>query len=146
MNKHARVLPVVFFLIVLPATAATNNLIRIKVLDSETRTVVLDDSGVPKNCDALNYDAYCHSSKTSQVTNTLRVQEDDGAPFDVACSVDSKWSRCVALPKGENFDARRSKHGITIYYVDDDGKPRKQFFALVAPGAKNNSKIEQRPH
>jgi hypothetical protein len=42
------------------------------------------------------------------------------------------------LPKGESFDARREKHGITVYYQDDDGKPRKQFYTLIAPEPKTN--------
>jgi len=105
--------------------------IRIKVLDSETHSVTLDDSGVPKNCDPTNYDAYCHSSKTSTVTNTLLVQEDDQPSFRVACTIESKWSRCRPLPKGESFDARREKHGITVYYVDDKGKVRGQLYTLV---------------
>ena len=111
---------------------------RIKVLSSESQTVVLDDSGVPKNCDGLNFDAYCHSSQAAQVTNTLLVQEEDGAPFRVACAVDSRWSRCTLLPQGESFDARKEKHGITVYYQDDNGKLRKQSYALVAPDAKAN--------
>lgn len=119
------------------AHAATKNTaMRIKVLDSFTHSVVLDDSGVPKNCDQLNYDAYCRSSKTEQVTNTLLVQEGNAAPFRVACTIESKWSKCIPLPKGETFDARKEKHGITIYYQDDDGKPRKQLYAYIAPDGK----------
>ena len=118
------------------SAASKDTAMRIKVLDSETHTVAVDDSGVPKNCDGLNYDAYCHSGKTEQVTNFLVVQEANEPPFRVACTIDAKWSRCVPLPKGETFDARREKHGITVYYQDDDGKPRKQFYALVAGDAK----------
>ena len=137
------VLPVALIFVAGLANAASNNTVRIKVLDSETRSVTLDDSGVPKNCEILNYDAYCHSSKTAQVTNTLLVEEGDETPFLVACSVDSKWSRCVPLPKGESFDARKSKRGITVYYQDDNGKPRRQFYSLVAHDIKNGLKTNQ---
>lgn len=106
--------------------------IRITVLDSETHTLSLDDSGVPKNCDGVNFDAYCHNSKTTQVTNTLLVQEERGATFRVACAVDSKWSRCVPLLKGASFDARRESRGLSISYVDDKGKLRKQLYTYVA--------------
>jgi len=137
------VLPVAFIFAAGLANAASNNTVRIKVLDSETRSVTLDDSGVPKNCDILNYDAYCHSSKTEQVTNTLLVQEENGTSYLVTCSVDSKWSKCVPLLKGESFDARKSKHGITVYYQDDDGKARRQFYSLVVPDRKNDLKADQ---
>ena len=116
--------------------ASRNNMIRIKVLDSETRSVDLGDNGVPKNCDAVNFDAYCHNSKTVQMTNTLLVQEDNGTPFQIACTVETKWSRCVPLPKGESFGAKKEKHGVTVYYVDDKGKTRSQLYALVDTGGK----------
>ena len=35
------------------------------------------------------------------------------------------------MPKGESFEARREKHGITVYYVDDKGKARTQLYTLV---------------
>ena len=119
------------------ANAASKSAMRIKVLDSQTSSVVLDDSGVPKNCDQLNYDAYCHSSKTEQVTNTLLVQEANGTSYRVACTIESKFSRCIPLPKGQTYDGRKEKHGITVYYVDDDGKPRKQFYTFVAADTKS---------
>jgi hypothetical protein len=113
------------------ANAAVTNNIRITVLDSETRSVTLDDSGVPKNCDQVNFDAYCHNSKSVQLINTLLVQEGNDPPFRVRCTIDSKWSRCIPLPKGESFDAKREKQGLEVYYVDDKGKARKQLYALV---------------
>src|SRR5579863_5737135 len=103
-----------------------NNNIRITVLDSETRSVSLGDNGVPKNCDGVNFDAYCHNSKTSEVTNLLLVQEGNQRPFRISCNVDTKWSRCAPLPKGASFDARREKRGLLVYYADDNGKVRKQ--------------------
>jgi len=117
--------------------AVKNNTIRIQVLDSETQSVVLDDSGVPKNCDAVNFDAYCHNSKTVEVTNTLLVQEGNKSPFRVACTVDTKWSSCVALAKATSFDAQRNKRGLVIYYADAKGKVRKQLYLLVGPEEAN---------
>ncbi len=113
-----------------------NNAIRIKVLDSETRSVGLGGNDVPNNCDQVNFDAYCNNSKTAMLTNTLLVQEDNEPPFRVACTVDSRYSRCTPLPKGESFDARRGKHGITVYYIDDKGKARSQFYTLVGASGK----------
>jgi len=123
-------------LLSMAANAVTrNDTIRIKVLSSEARASSLDDSGVPKNCDMLNYDAYCNSSRATQVTYTLLAQEGNGAPFRMSCTVDSKLSRCASLPTGESFDAKREKHGIVVFYEDDRGKPRKQLYELLEPSA-----------
>lgn len=113
------------------ANAASRTEMRIKVLDSETHGAALSGGDVPKNCDGVNFDAYCNNSKTVQVTSTLLVQEGNDPPFRVSCNVDSKWSKCTPLPKGESFDARREKRGITVYYVDDKGKVRGQLYTFV---------------
>ncbi len=121
------------------SAAVRNAPTHITVLDSETHSLVLDNSGVPKNCDGVNFDAYCNNSKTVEVTNTLLVQEGDGTPFRIACTIDSKWSRCTPLPKGQSFDARKEKRGITIYYQDDVGKVRRQLYAYVGKDQKDDS-------
>ena len=108
-----------------------DNMIRIKVLDSEAHSVSLEGSDVPKNCDQVNFDAYCNNSRTSLLTNILLVQEGNDPPFRIACTIDSKWSRCALLTKGESFDAKREKRGIIVYYVDDNGKARSQLYTLV---------------
>jgi hypothetical protein len=64
------------------------------------------------------------------------VQEDNEPPFRISCTAESKYSRCVPLAKGESFDAKREKHGLEVYYVDDKGKMRKQLYALVASDAR----------
>lgn len=108
-----------------------NETVQIKVLDSETHSVVLDDSGVPKNCDVVNFDAYCHNSITTLVTHTLLVQLGDRPPFKVSCRADSIWSRCEALPKEATFDAKREKRGISVYVVDEKGKVHHQLYGYV---------------
>jgi len=113
------------------ANAATREEMRIKVLDSETRSVAADDNGVPLNCDQLTFDAYCRSSRTAPLINTLLVQEGDGPPFRINCKAESRLSRCVPLPKGVSFEAKREKHGIKVYYIDDQGKARSQLYTLV---------------
>jgi len=123
---------VVLLSVGLCAGAAVKEAIRIKVLDSETHSVVIDDSGVPKNCDQVNFDAYCHNSKTTQVTNTLLVQEDDQPPFRISCTIDTKWSHCIPLQRGQMFDAKREKRGLLVYYADDNGKARSQLYTLVS--------------
>jgi len=120
------------------ASAATHNNIRIKVLDSETHSVALEGRDVPMNCDQVNFDAYCNNSKTAVLTNTLLVQEGDQPPFRVTCTIDSKFSRCMPLPRGESFDAKREKRGVVIYYIDDKGKARSQLYTLADMGARAN--------
>jgi PEGA domain len=117
---------------VLANGASRNNAMRIKILDSETHSVVLDGSDVPKNCDDVNFDAYCHNAKTAQITNTMLVEDETGAQYRVSCTVETKWSRCLPLPRGSSFDARREKHGITVYYTDDVGKVRSQAYTLLS--------------
>jgi hypothetical protein len=116
--------------------ASRGNLIQIKVLDSETRSVGDDDNGIPINCEQITFDAYCRSTSTPQMTSTLLVQEGNDPPFRVTCRIESEFSRCTPMPKGETFEASREKHGITIYYVDDKGKAQKQSYKFVDKGAK----------
>ena len=127
------------FLAMFANAAVKNKTIHITVLDSETRSVSLKTSDVPKNCDQVNYDAYCLSSKTADVTTTLLVQEGNSPPFHITCTIDSKWSRCIPLPKGESFDARREKRGLVLYYVDDKGKLRNQLYTYVPDDTKGQS-------
>lgn len=119
--------------------AAKNGAIRITVVDSQTRSVTLGDSDVPKNCDGVNYDAYCHNSKAAEITNLLLVKEGDQPPLWVSCSIETKWSRCMPLPKGESFDARQEKRGLSIYFVDDRGKVRQQLYTYVKDEAKGKA-------
>jgi PEGA domain len=132
--------PAVILMLVLSCNtglmALSRSSIRIKVLASETHSVNIPGSDVPKNCDGVNYDAYCRNTRTVLITNTLLVQEGEGTPMRVACTVDTKWSRCVALSSGQSFDARREKRGITVYYVDQAGKARSQLYTLVASDGK----------
>jgi len=122
-------------LVAMCGNAAVTNNIRITVLDSETRASTPDNNGVPQNCDQLTFDAYCRSTTTVPLVSTLLVQEGNEPPFRIRCTITSRYSRCAPLPKGESFDAKREKHGITVFYVDDKGKERKQLYTLVASDA-----------
>ena len=127
-----------FLLVALWASAVEkNNTIRITVLDSESGSITLSDDSAPKNCDAVNFDAYCHNSKTAVVTHTLLVQVGDQPPFRITCTVDTKWSRCTPLQKGQSFDAQRGKRGLVVFYADDYGKVRKQLYTRVELEAGN---------
>ena len=112
--------------------ASQKDTVRITVLDSVTRASTADNTnGIPQNCEQLTFDAYCRSTTNVPMISTLLVREDNEPPFRISCTIDSRYSRCIPLAKGESFDARREKHGITVYYEDDKGKKRKQLYALV---------------
>jgi PEGA domain len=113
------------------ANAVSKSTMRIKILDSKTWSVSLADNGVPNNCEQVTFDAYCRTSRTPLLRYTLLVQEGDQPPFHISCTVESKWSRCKALPIGGTFDANREKHGIVVYYVDDNGKARRELYTVV---------------
>ncbi len=120
-----------FLLLATFANALSKDLMHIKILDSQTQAVSRGDNGVPRNCDQVNFDAYCRSSTNTPMISTLLVQEGDGPPFRITCTIESRYSKCAPLPKGETFDARRVKHGISVYYVDDKGKLRQQLYTWV---------------
>ena len=119
------------------SAASRDNTIRITVLDSETQAGKIENNGVPTNCDdQITFDAYCRSTRNVPLVSTLLVQQGNAPPFRISCTIQSKFSRCTPLPKGATFDARREKHGITVYYVDDKGKARKEFYTVVDPSGK----------
>jgi PEGA domain len=122
-----------FLLVAMLASAtSTKAPMQITVLDSVTRSSTPDNNGVPQNCEQLTFDAYCRSTTNVPLVSTLLVQEGNQPPFRISCTVDSRYSRCMPLAKGETFEARREKHGIAVYYTDAKGKSRKQLYTLVA--------------
>jgi len=114
------------------ANAVLKNVMHIRILDSQTQAVSRGENGVPRNCDQVNFDAYCRSSTYTPMISTLLVQEGDGPPFRITCTIESRYSKCVPLPIGETFDARREKHGIAVYYTDDKGRLRQQLYTYEA--------------
>jgi len=141
MNASSRIalLPVLLLTTTFAFAAIKNNHnTRITVVDAETHSVALAGSDIPRNCDQVNYDAYCNSSKTALLTNTLLVRDEEGQTFHVTCTNDSKFSRCMPLPKGESFDAKKEKRGIVVYYEDDKGKVRSQLYTYVAGETQGN--------
>jgi hypothetical protein len=111
--------------------------VRITVLDSETRASTADNNnGVPQNCEQLTFDAYCRSTTNVPLISTLLVQEGNEPPFRISCTIESRYSKCIPLPKGESFDAKREKRGLEVYYTDDKGKERKQLYTLLAADGK----------
>jgi len=108
---------------------------RITVLDARSQPLDVNPDTPPRDCDQVNYSGYCHESKVAPVRNTMRVQSGSGKPFDITCVWDSRLSRCVALPIGQSFDARKDKHGITVFYENDKGGASKQLYTVVEAAA-----------
>jgi len=132
VTRHLALLSLLLSVVVSASAAIRGGTVRITVLDSETRSLPTADNDVPRDCDPANYSAYCHSAKAAEIINTLLVQIGNGPPFRITCTIETKWSRCTPLPKGETFEARREKRGILVYYEDDHGKPRCQLYTYVA--------------
>jgi hypothetical protein len=128
-----KLLPILFLVNAMFADAASPQAssLQIKVLSSEFHALN-GGTPVPKDCDLQNYSAYCNESRNPTVENVMVVQDSDGKSFSIACTVDSRWSKCEPLPVGQTFDARKDKHGITVLYRDAKGKERKQLFQLLA--------------
>ena len=115
------------------ANAASAPLLRIRVVSAEAHRTDLSADVSAQQCDLANYSGYCHGTRTESIQNVLQVESSDGASFSVSCTVDTRWSKCQLLPVGASFDARREKHGITIFFADDEGRPRKQFYSFAPP-------------
>jgi len=129
-----KLLPVLFLLNAMFGEAAKQYPLHITVLSAEFHPL---NSGtpVPKDCDLTNFSAYCNEGKTPTVQNIMRVRDADGESFSIACTVDSRWSRCASLPVGETFEARKDKHGITVLLRNAKGKEKKELFQVVAAAA-----------
>lgn len=106
--------------------------LRIKVLKAEFRSISTS-TPVPQDCDLPNFSAYCNNSKNPSVRNVMLVEDGSGSSFSITCTVDSRWSKCVSLPVGQTFEARKEKHGITVLYQNAKGKQTKQFYHMVVP-------------
>jgi hypothetical protein len=132
MTRNARLLPAFFFFTVLMSGAAIkSDRFRITILAADSQTLNTNPDQPTRDCDLANYSGYCHERKVALVRNTMRVQEGNGNPFVITCVWDSRWSKCVALPIGQTFDARRDKHGITIFYENEKGGASKQLYTVV---------------
>ncbi len=132
MRCSPRLLVAFCLLTGLMSSAATKaERFRITVLDAHSQTINGNPDTTPRDCDNVNYSGYCHESKVAPVRNTMRVQSGNGKPFDITCVWDSRLSRCVALPIGQSFDARKDKHGITIFYENEKGGASKQLYTVV---------------
>jgi hypothetical protein len=112
--------------------------VRIKVISAETRALNAE-AQVPKDCDLQNFSAYCNESRSPSAQNIMLVQDSEGKSFRIACTIDSRWSKCSPLPVGETFEARNEKHGFTVLYRNAKGKEAKQLYQVVGAVLARNS-------
>jgi len=86
----------------------------------------------PPDCNWRDLDAYCYSSSPkTYVENTVVVQKADGKSLEIACTVYNRCSHCTSLPVNQSFQARMTKHGLEIRYLDQHGKMRTQLYEVL---------------
>jgi hypothetical protein len=112
---------------------------RITVLSADFHPIN-NTTPVPKDCDLQNYSAYCNESRNPTGVNVMRVQDSDGHTFTVTCAIDSRWSKCAPLGVGETYEAKRGKHGLTVWVQNPNGKESARLYKLgedapTLPGA-----------
>jgi hypothetical protein len=119
---------------------------RIKVLSADFHSLG-NANPVPKNCDLTNFDAYCNESKNPTGENIMRVQDSDGHSFTITCSVDSRWSKCAPLQVGESYEAKRGKHGLTVWIQNPNGKESTRQYRLAddAPAEQSGPAANSQP-
>lgn len=121
--------------------------LRITVLSAETRTLNAE-AQASRDCSLANYSAYCNQSGNPSSQSILLVQDADGKSYRITCTADSRSSKCVQLPPGKTFEARKEKHGFTILYQNTNGKEIRQFYQLVAavPAPQFGAAAASQPH
>jgi hypothetical protein len=112
---------------------------RITVLSADFHPLT-QETPVPKNCDMQNFDAYCNESKNPTGQNIMRVRDSEGNTFTITCTIDSRWSKCAALGVGETYEAKRGKHGLSVWIQNPNGKESTRLYKLgedapALPGA-----------
>src|SRR6202161_2810667 len=112
---------------------------RITVLGADFHPIN-DGTPIPKDCDLQNYSAYCNESRNPTGQNIMRVKDSDGNTFTITCTIDSRWSRCAPLGVGETYEAKRAKHGLTVWIQNPNRKESTRLYkfgddAPALPGA-----------
>lgn len=102
---------------------------RITVLSADFHPIN-DATPIPKDCDLQNYSAYCNESRNPTGENIMRVKDSDGNTFTIKCTIDSRWSKCAPLGVGESYEAKRGKHGLTVWVQNPNGKESTRLYKL----------------
>ena len=133
MNRHSTILLGMLLISSVWASAVSRTALTVEVMSANTETIPLssDNNGAPKDCNLMDFSAYCHHSRNAIVHHTMVVQDNSGKSYTISCTVDTIWSKCIALPVGVKFDAQWTKHGIAISYPNAKGKEVKQAYKVV---------------
>jgi|ERR1700733_11482029 hypothetical protein len=115
----------------------------IKVLSSVTETIPLksDNNGAPKDCDLMDFSAYCHHSRNEIVRHRMVVEDATGKTSSIACTVDTMFSKCAALPVGTTASAQWTKRGMVVWYPNQKGREVKQLYKLAAAPEKSSAAL-----
>ncbi len=150
MNRYTTVLLGILLTTAIWANAAfkSGEFVTVKVISSTTESIPLDsdNNGAPKDCNLMDFSAYCHHSRSAIVRHTMVVQDSTGKSSTVSCTVDSVWSKCAALPEGVTFSAQWAKHGLAISYPNAKGREVKQLYALVPAADVSSSAASLQPN
>ncbi len=127
---------VVLSLAVLPGAWAKERPFPIKVLSAESQQVE-GPPLAPPDCNWKDISAYCYSSSPeTYLENTMVIQEPDGKPIKITCTVYNQWSHCVPLPVNQTFEARIGRRGLEIRHIDPHGKVSKQLYEILGQNEK----------
>jgi len=131
MQRFSCFLAVTVFLSAMASAASKPTPLEVKVLKADSYTFKAPPI-IPHDCNWQDLSAYCYSSKpVGYVENTLTVLEPDGKSLEVACTAYNRWSRCADLPVNSTFEAKMERHGLEIYYPDQNHKMRKQLYQIL---------------
>ena len=141
MARYAAILLGILSIVAISANAATKpQTTTIKVLSSDTQTIPLtsDNNGAPKDCNIMDFSAYCHHSRNEIVRHKMVVEDSTGKTLTIACTVDTMFSKCASLPVGTTASAQWTKHGLAVWYPNQKGREVKQLYKL-APAPEKTS-------
>jgi hypothetical protein len=155
MNRYTTVLLGILLISATCANAAIKGgqFLTIKVINANTESIPLksDNNGAPKDCNLMDFSAYCHHSRSAIVRHTMVVQDDTGKSSTISCTVETILSKCAALPVGVTLSAQTAKRGIVVWYPNAKGKQVKQLYAVepvadepsVASSSQPNSSVAE---
>lgn len=142
MSRYAAILPGIMLIGVIWVNAATKpqTIIIIKVVSSGTETTPLtsDNNGAPKDCNLMDFSAYCHHSRNEIVRHKMVVEDANGKTFAIACTVDTIFSKCASLPVGATASAQWAKHGLLVWYPNQKGRETKQLYKVASAPEKTS--------
>ena len=144
MTRYAAILLGTLLIGAIWANAATKpQTTTIKILSSDTETIPLasDNNGAAKDCNIMDFSAYCHHSRNEIVRHKMVVEDATGKTFAIACTVDTMFSKCASLPVGTTTSAQWTKHGLVVWYPNQKGREVKQLYKVGAGSRKDFSRI-----